>query len=45
MSGNEGVSVAAAMEEAASRNIRMVIDSRLEGVAAIVGVILECQDH
>jgi hypothetical protein len=37
MSGNEGVSAAAAMEEAASRNVRMMINSRVESMAAIGG--------
>ena len=45
MSGNEGVSVAAAMEEAPSRNVRMMIDSQLEGITAVVGAILECSEH
>jgi hypothetical protein len=45
MSGNEGVSAAAAMEEATSRNVRMVIDSRVESMAAIGELILECREH
>jgi hypothetical protein len=43
MSGNEGVSAAVAMEKAASRNVRMMIDSRVESMAAIGEVILECR--
>jgi hypothetical protein len=33
------------MEEAASRNVRTMIDSQVESMAAIGGVILECRKH
>jgi hypothetical protein len=45
MSGNEGVSATAAMEEAARRNVRTMIDSRIESIAAIGEVVLECRKH
>lgn len=45
MSGNEGVSATAAMEEAASRNVRTMINSQVESMAAIGGLILECRKH